>query len=264
MTVHVHQCGETATMTRCARLANLSFARPHGHCAVVGASSRLLAAEHGVHIDNATFVLRTNTAPTKGFELHVGENTNLRVVGSKVFKQWELNWHLQGSSDNDSVLPHRLKRANHQDRPESIFVPVRSRLQAFRVIRRPPQSVGFGAKDFLRDCVLSFVPPALRYAHRKRTRLDLVPTTGFVAVVLALVHCKRVALYGFGMGEDERRTGSGYSWYYRDNNQLMTGRREVFDAPFDAAGAPVKWHDLPLEWRLLERLQRKGCVEVWR
>jgi hypothetical protein len=49
--------------------------RPWSTCSVVGSSGALLLRKHGHLIDAADAVLRVNTAPTRGFEEHVGSRT---------------------------------------------------------------------------------------------------------------------------------------------------------------------------------------------
>mmetsp|Transcript_23898 Transcript_23898/g.42524 ORF Transcript_23898/g.42524 Transcript_23898/m.42524 type:complete len:314 (-) Transcript_23898:597-1538(-) len=51
-------------------------------CAVVGSSDNLLATQYGMQIDNHTTIIRFNNAPTKGFELHVGSRTDIRITNS--------------------------------------------------------------------------------------------------------------------------------------------------------------------------------------
>eukprot|EP00897_Mesotaenium_endlicherianum_P010643 jgi/Mesen1/9607/ME000659S08986 len=49
-----------------------------GTCALVGGSGLMLHYAHGPEIDEADAVMRFNSAPAKGFELHVGNRTSYR------------------------------------------------------------------------------------------------------------------------------------------------------------------------------------------
>eukprot|EP00401_Gymnodinium_catenatum_P076425 CAMPEP_0117524326 /NCGR_PEP_ID=MMETSP0784-20121206/35188_1 /TAXON_ID=39447 /ORGANISM="" /LENGTH=597 /DNA_ID=CAMNT_0005320471 /DNA_START=77 /DNA_END=1867 /DNA_ORIENTATION=- len=51
-----------------------------GSCALVGSSPELLAREAGHDIDDKDATFRSNCAPSRGYELHVGSNTTVRVM----------------------------------------------------------------------------------------------------------------------------------------------------------------------------------------
>ena len=189
-------------------------------CAVVGSAGRLRDGRLGAAIDAHDAVIRINAAPTSGFETAVGRRTTWRVHNSE--KPWfmaSLN-----TPELHLVVCHTawIGACQHQafsglwSTNVSIINPV-FYSQLWGVLRRP-----LGKQ---------------------------VPSTGLLAIALALGVCDRVRIFGFSQRGDSTVCAHHY-WdcprWSRDYNYLDPKH------PF---------HDWSGEAELRERWLRAGVVE---
>ena len=165
-------------------------------CAVVGSSATLLARRDGDAIDAYEFVLRVNTAPVRGFERHVGSRTDLRVWGATApprrldaiaaivpkdpARKNSMRWHAGLIRAEDTVLrycgPNNWlgscwKNISHDEHADPRLHPAAWRLASTLI-------------------------------HTNRTRckeVGCVPSSGAMAILVALERCTRVTLFGFGV-----------------------------------------------------------------
>lgn len=81
--------GSLASLAKCKMRSYLKQAPMTGFssCALVGSSGSLLQKSNGKTIDRHTMVMRSNLAPTKGFEKHVGSKTHFRVMNSETCRR---------------------------------------------------------------------------------------------------------------------------------------------------------------------------------
>ena len=174
------QVREWQSLTR-ARLRGVWVSdRPHASCAVVGSSAALLARQLGSEIDAHTLVIRTNQAPVRVYEAHVGKRTDLRVWG---------------------FIPLPRER-RHYSRSEWAVE------DNFLIYCPPIERLGYCWHKVAIDADPRFHPSAWRRAQRlihvNRTRCARVgcyPSTGSMAVLYAIDNCRSVTLYGFGANE---------------------------------------------------------------
>ena len=172
--------------------------RPAATCAVVGSAASLLVHEHGPDIDAASVVIRVNVAPVRGFERHVGSRTDIRVWGAP-------------------MAPRRLREiAAIVPKDPTMVNPMKhlaDLIGAETVVRYcgPNPWLSSCWKEITRDSHADprFHPSAFRLASRlihtnstRCRRIGCVPTSGALAVLLALDRCKHTTVYGFGVDGD--------------------------------------------------------------
>jgi len=131
-------------------------------CAVVGSSSKLLDKEFGEEISNHDYIIRFNKAPIVGYERHVGNRTDARLLGR--------NWIFQ---EKDEIMIHRYnsRKYMHVD----ISNDINKDLYAFNIL-------------FMDVCNNN-----LKNFSKKRG----TPSSGFMGVMMAISICSNISLYGF-------------------------------------------------------------------
>ena len=145
-------------------------------CAVVGSSGIVLNYEHGPDIDRHDMVFRFNSAPTKGFEKHVGSKTTYRITNTQ-------NWGFHEAHTDETLLIHfRAKSA-----VKGLF---------------------WNAKQKKPFKLYAFAPDLVHYvAHG----LEFMATSGLYGILLALSRCNKVDVYGFQVS-----TAHGTLYHYYD------------------------------------------------
>ncbi|KAJ6663140.1 hypothetical protein lerEdw1_010733 [Lerista edwardsae] len=171
-------------------------------CAVVGNSHNLRHSYYGAEIDNHDFVFRMNKAPIVGFESDVGNKTTHRFIypesytgeaenGSLVvipFKTLDLLWVISGFTTGAINWTY-------------VEVPTRIKVN--------------------KDKILIYHPHFMKYVHDTWLQHQgLYPSTGFLAMILALHVCDEVDLYGFGADSK----GNWYH-YWETNSSAWDDRR---------------------------------------
>jgi hypothetical protein len=146
-----------------------------GTCAVVGSSGIVLNYEHGGDIDDHDMVFRFNSAPTRGFEKHVGSKTTYRITNTQ-------NWGFHEPKTEESILIHfRAKSAikglfwnSKQKKPLKLY---------------------------------AFAPDFVEYVAQK---VNFLATSGLYGILLALQRCHSVSIYGFQVSTQH---GTLYHYY---------------------------------------------------
>lgn len=186
-------------------------------CAVVGASRNLLGSRYGPLIDGHDMVFRVNRAPTDDYDSDVGTRTSYQVVWPRDLEEWELG--------RDAVL---------------LMTPVTANT------RRVFDKILYRVEDDYRwdpGRVRIIHPEFVKYLHERWTggRGDY-PSTGFIALMLALHVCDEVDVFGFGADAQGR-----WDRYYED----VVEEVRSFHAP-------------DLEGRLRGEMERAGLLKVFR
>lgn len=174
-------------LIRTALRTSPAWKRRYSSCSVVGSSASLLHTPRGAQIDGAEAVVRINQAPAGGqWASHAGRRTTIRVWGAGV-KSWGKNG-TESWGKSKHLSPSELGAA---------------------VLACPPVSFVGICWSSLGDAAPTAYPRLWPYTwrhlrqqiarqiNRSATPRD-VPTTGAIAVYLALRSCDRVALFGFG------------------------------------------------------------------
>eukprot|EP00897_Mesotaenium_endlicherianum_P004766 jgi/Mesen1/4317/ME000022S03606 len=174
-------------------------------CAVVGSSGSLLLKEAGAEIDSNDMVMRFNGAPTRGFEKQVGSKTTYRLS--------QVEW--AGFKEaNESVIYHLWLRAQHADIEHIV-----------RFKRMFPEG--------------PLLVLDVGYLTQVFNALGTMPSIGYVGFSLALQRCRRVALYGFYLGERH-----GVKHHYYDKNATAPHSEDLdkeFASAWELAEAEYLW-----------------------
>ena len=204
-------------------------------CALVGNSGIMLGDQGaGAEIDAHEVVLRYNEAPTKGFETHVGMRTTFLLISrpTSVLRQRSRLSMAGSESVNATYIllspDHTMKasfdvckqlRRSHFERELLVAAPsvMQKSFAFYRTVQRgilqaldePSEGeeaaggAGKGGGGGKNDGKL--IMPSNCKSEQCKTRMREIldnPPAGVHGVYLALTMCKRVNLYGFGLGGD--------------------------------------------------------------
>ena len=163
-------------------------------CVVVGNGWTLRHSKLGKVIDNFDVVIRMNNAPTKGFEKDVGFKTTIRIFYPEstpikekyypgvflmmAFKKQDLTWL-------ESIAQGHTWTEKNVTFWKKVPVKVRKLPEDFRLLN--PAIVRETAFD-----IVGMIPNA------NGSVISNIPTTGSIAIMLALRVCDEVAIAGFG------------------------------------------------------------------
>lgn len=141
-------------------------------CAVVGSSGVMINASLGRRIDAADHVIRMNTAPTVGFEEHVGSKTTIRVATLNA----GLHARREGLVTRSTTLVYYCQT----------------------------KWIGACWGWIPREPAPRLSPSLLRVAQAVLRTSRLFPSTGIMSVLVAMSLCRKVSLYGFGLRNDTK------------------------------------------------------------
>jgi len=223
-------------------------------CAIVGNSGSLLTHENGAQIDLADAVIRINSAPTEGWEQHVGRRTTFNLcnhyhathiagVGGK-----QLGMH-----DRQEVKHYRSSGKAHRKSQEEtlvLFEPVLSRayykLYEPLFLRRPPPLTAVlaldfataagelwamlqhkvAATDFFLGSSIARNSAGICHAHQLPENSNSTcarPLTGWYAILFGIRLCDRLDIYGFDRDYRKDDKTQNYPYHYYDSAEGETG-----------------------------------------
>jgi beta-galactoside alpha-2,3-sialyltransferase (sialyltransferase 4A) len=186
-------------------------------CAVVGASRNLLGSRYGPLIDSHDVVIRVNRAPTEDLDSDVGKRTTHHVMWPRELEESEFN--------REAYL---------------LMTPISaSTVGVFdRILTLVEDDLRWDLED-----VRIIHPEFVKYIHENWTREQLAyPSTGFIALMVAVHVCDEVDVFGFGADAAGR-----WDRYY--DGWLV-----------DAA----EFHPADLEGQLRREMEEKGILKVFR
>lgn len=189
--------------------------RERALCAVVGPSRNLLGSRYGALIDAHDVVIRINRAPTEDFDSDVGIKTTHHLMWPR---------HLdEGQYDRHAFL---------------LMTPVAT--ATTDVFSRIIELASGFEWDLTRVRLIH--PEFVKYLHENWTgERKHYPSTGFVALMIALHVCDEVDVFGFGADASGR-----WDRYYEDD-------------PVDVSG----FHPGDFEGRLRGEMEDKGILKVF-
>jgi hypothetical protein len=190
----------------------------HGRrlCAVVGASRNLLGSRYGHLIDAHDVVFRVNRAPTEGFSDDVGRKTT---------------HHVAWPTDLREVFADR--RAYLLFNPLTLHTPNLFDWMLSLVVYQLPWNP---------ERVRIISPEFVKYLDEYWTkgRGDF-PSTGLIALMLAVHVCDEVDVFGFGADAHGR-----WDRYYEDDPMV-----------------PTDLHPASFEGRLRRQMEKRGILKVF-
>eukprot|EP00873_Tetraselmis_striata_P035514 jgi/Tetstr1/455778/TSEL_042575.t1 len=248
-------------------LANVSLLAPwlpadtsryrYESCAVVGNSGILSGSGFGKAVDAHDAVLRVNQAPTRGYEADVGRGTTLRVLNSvwgqgylggahekRLVAQLERNVALVATRISPANLAQLAAKLAEQRGDVSVLLlanglvsDARRALDKFRL-----QTARIG--------VLQAMAAGREGAGGAGYKGGLAPSTGLLAVMLALRACSSVTVYGFSHEISRDASSSSYPYHYFSN---YIDSAELRAHPH---------HSFKMEGDLLATFHREGLLRL--
>eukprot|EP00899_Mesostigma_viride_P026717 jgi/Mesvir1/722/Mv17329-RA.1 len=218
-------------------------------CAVVGSGRRLKGARHGPEIDAADVVIRMNAAPVQGYEADVGRRTSLRLVFPKSLLSYH-NAVQRGKGGGEGEPPPDL----YVMRCEPWCVPMLQYLSKGLPVPTKVLLRNHIRNNYTADVTDRLVMATMATFDLARAFTAKKPTTGSLAVSLALLVCERVALYGFGQPGEVL-----YGYYYERGYPGVKGAEVAADTN-NLLAAGAKKHDFSGEWQAWKRLQDAGLL----
>ncbi|XP_033986989.1 CMP-N-acetylneuraminate-beta-galactosamide-alpha-2,3-sialyltransferase 1-like [Trematomus bernacchii] len=171
-------------------------------CAVVGNSGNLHRSRYGPLIDFYDVVIRMNGAVTQGYEADVGSKTTHRIMYPESSVNLDNSTHLM-------LVPFKIK--------DIVWV-----MKAF--------STGYFGKSYApvlskikanKNLVMVLNPDFMMYVHHNwLEKKGGYPSTGFMALILAMHICDEVHVFGYGADSE-----GNWSHYFEklQNKKLKTG-----------------------------------------
>jgi hypothetical protein len=185
-------------------------------CAVVGASRNLLGSHYGPLIDAHDVVIRVNRAPTEDFRSDVGDKTTHHVM-------WPTD-RTEDQADRRAFLLLNPLTLHTEDLFDWILNLVEHDL---------PWDAGR---------VRIIHPEFVKYLHEDWTKeRGYFPSTGFIALMIAVHICDDVDVFGFGADAQGR-----WDRYYEDDPMV-----------------PTDQHPADFEGRLRREMEDKGILKVF-
>nr|QHH25919.1 sialyltransferase [Chelonid alphaherpesvirus 5] len=208
-------------------------------CVVVGNGRQILNSGLGSVIDGFDVVIRLNQAPTAGFEQDVGSRTTLRLFYPESAKfppgfspAAEEHLVLMSFKPSDFHWLHSVM-SGHEPPADSKFW------------QKVPRWWNFPAKRVRILDPYYFQVAGFRLLNVTGATYDKQrPSSGLLAVSLALHHCDRVAITGFGYPD----SGDSSAWVHYFDAALLK----------DTSSVP---HDFPKEKKVLQQLVKLGAIE---
>ncbi|XP_024862723.1 CMP-N-acetylneuraminate-beta-galactosamide-alpha-2,3-sialyltransferase 1 isoform X2 [Kryptolebias marmoratus] len=171
-------------------------------CSVVGNSVNLKRSHYGPLIDSQDIVIRINAAPIKSYEVDVGTKTTYHVMYPESARDLDNSTHLVLFPFKIQDLEWLVKAFTTGFYGMS-YVRVKSKIKANK------------------DLVMVVNPAFMRYVHAVWLgNRGGYPSTGFMALILALHICNEVHVFGYGA--DSEGNWSHY-WETLANKNLKTG-----------------------------------------
>uniref|UniRef100_A0A3Q3AJS3 Uncharacterized protein n=1 Tax=Kryptolebias marmoratus TaxID=37003 RepID=A0A3Q3AJS3_KRYMA len=156
-------------------------------CAVVGSSRELLYRRTGANIDGHDIVIRCNDAPIQGYEEHVGSKTTVRLF-------YPESMSLKCASQDGESSIHAMLAFKSADvewlRSAILNLPLNKKQRFWKT----PIDTRTVAKTVPVQRLRLVDPRFIQYGK------DLIhsrPTTGLVAILVAIGMCDKVTAFGF-------------------------------------------------------------------
>uniref|UniRef100_A0A8C9Z2F1 CMP-N-acetylneuraminate-beta-galactosamide-alpha-2,3-sialyltransferase 1 n=1 Tax=Sander lucioperca TaxID=283035 RepID=A0A8C9Z2F1_SANLU len=171
-------------------------------CAVVGNSGNLRRSHYGPLIDFQDVIIRMNAGHTEGYEADVGTRTTHRVMYPESSVDLDNTTHLVLAPFKILDFEWLTKALTTGFHGRS-YAPVKSKIKSNM------------------DLVMVLNPAFMRYVHVMwLEKKGKYPSTGFLALILALHMCDEVSVFGYGADSD-----GNWSHYWEElmDKKLKTG-----------------------------------------
>ncbi|XP_073671803.1 CMP-N-acetylneuraminate-beta-galactosamide-alpha-2,3-sialyltransferase 4 isoform X6 [Paramisgurnus dabryanus] len=224
--------------------ANIESSLDCRTCVVIGNSFSIKNSSLGEIINKYDVVIRLNNAPVRGFEEDVGNKTTLRLFYPESASP---NPGLHNNPDTLLVL---VPFKDHDLRWLKVILYNEKRV--LKGFWKPPPQIWLGGTSqirvldpyFLRLTASNLLKIPLK---PNRQQKPVHPTTGILAVFVALNYCDVVHLAGFGYPEARNQQ---YPIHYYGQDTLKSMKNSN--------------HDLNQEAQVLKRLEEQGLISYLR
>lgn len=217
------------------------FTRAYDKCGVVSSAGSLLHSKLGKTIDSDDYVIRFNSAPTAGYESDVGEKTSLRIVNSQVVSNPTYRFMDEKFYSKSPVLvwdPAGYNSTLEEWYGGGADFPFFQTYFSKRLMK--PE-----------DHVHLLTPKSLwsvwnwLQSESKWPLLPNPPSSGFLGLAIAMLHCKTVHVYEFVP------------------SMRLTKRCHYFDEAENLGCTIGDWHPLAAEKILAIALNQANETQVF-
>ena len=221
-------------------------------CALVGNSQRNLIHEYGEEIDSHDTVFRMNNGPTLGFEKYVGTKTTHRIVNNLWTKAYGASVYNLARLPLEWNATLLVSRTDGEDF-YNVVSELKNRRPDVNVVRINPP--GAAAASDLLDTLRKRIESKRGLTYPGRGS----PSSGWLAVFLAIQLCESVDVYGVGLGGCWGAAGGGCiggsAWHYFENDlaELYKNSREFGEDPH---------HSFQLEHDMLRALDEASHIKL--
>uniref|UniRef100_A0A671UST1 CMP-N-acetylneuraminate-beta-galactosamide-alpha-2,3-sialyltransferase 2 n=2 Tax=Sparus aurata TaxID=8175 RepID=A0A671UST1_SPAAU len=171
-------------------------------CALVGNSVNLKGSHYGPEIDSHDIVIRINHGRTKGYEADVGTRTTHHIMYPESAVDLDNSTHLVLVPFKIQDLEWLMKAFTTGFYGKS-YVPVKSHIAANE------------------ELVMVVNPAFMRCVHDSwLSKKGQYPSTGFMALILALRVCDEVHVFGYGADDDGNWS---HYWEKLEDKKFKTG-----------------------------------------
>lgn len=200
---------------------------PGSTCAIVGSSGSLMRSHHGPAIDAHDMVMRFNLAPAGGeWGRDVGNRTTIRILTDKVVAPYFASRRASSA-----------RRTGRAAEPDSTLL-LYCMAQGWVGKCMHEQRLGHVNPVFIRHL------RAELDRHHGRGRL---PSAGIAGIAMAISHCSKVSLYGFGNASDARLGANGTGGHAQQCGHYWDCKRQQGQYFAGKQG----YHDWNAQWAVL-------------
>ena len=195
-----------------ALLESIAYNRKYKNCSVVGNDSSMRDSELGVMVDAVDSVYRMNFAPVRDYVNDIGKKTDTECLNPQKFRYNQANnvhWKTDTGSKPRIVVVGDTKGED----VEGNDGPCTERSPGGSCIKRLKSSDGrVRGMDY---SIQTLTEELLATVQSGIGEIDGVPTTGLYCLVLALMECEHVDVYGMGVGTINHKDLSDLE-YFKD------------------------------------------------
>ena len=195
-----------------ALLESIAYKRKHENCSVVGNDSSMRDSELGKIVDAVDSVYRMNFAPVRDYVKDIGRKTHTQCLNPQKFRYNRAN-NRDWKTDNGKRPRIVVVGDTKGDDAQGNDGPCVERSPGGSCIKRVESSNGrIRGMDY---AVQTLTEELLATVQSGVGEADGVPTTGLYCLVLALMECSHVDVYGMGVGTINHKDLSDLE-YFKD------------------------------------------------
>ena len=194
-------------------LQSISYKRKHQNCSVVGNDSSMRESKLGKLVDSAESVYRMNFAPVKDYVSDIGRSTHTQCLNPQKFRH---NQATNAAMKTDTGTKPRVVVVGDTKGPDDRQGndgPCMELSPGGSCVKRLSSDSGrVRGMDY---AVQTLTEELLATVQSGVGEVDGVPTTGLYCLVLALMECAHVDVYGMGVGTINHKDLSDLE-YFKD------------------------------------------------